>query len=36
MKQTVLEYNVSIRDVFETPEGYSYEGAKEVLEGAVK
>ena len=36
MKRTVLEYDVSIRDVFETPDGYSYEGAKEVLEGALK
>ena len=36
MKRTVLEYDVSIRDVFETPDGYSYEKAKEVLEGALK
>ena len=36
MKRTVLEYDVSIRDVFETPEGYSYEGARKVLEGALK
>ncbi len=28
MKRTVLEYDVSIRDVFETPDGYSYEKAK--------
>lgn len=36
MKRTVLEYDVSIRDVFETSKGYSYEKAKEVLEGALK
>lgn len=36
MKRTVLEYDVSIRDVFETPEGYSYEGARKALEGALK
>ena len=36
MKRTVLEYDVSIRDVFETPKDYSYEKAKEVLEGALK
>ena len=36
MKRTVLEYDVSIRDVFETPDGYSYEKAKEGLEGALK
>ena len=35
MKRTVLEYDVSIRDVLETPEGYSCEKAKEVLEGNV-
>ena len=31
MKRTVLEYDVSIKDGFETPDGYSYEKAKEVL-----
>ena len=36
MKRTVLEYDVGIRDVFETPDGYSYEKAEEVLEGALK
>jgi hypothetical protein len=36
MKRTVLEYDVSVRDVFETPDGYSCEKAKEVLEGALK
>lgn len=36
MKRTILEYDVSIRDVFETPNDYSYEKAKEVLEGALK
>ena len=36
MAKTVLQYQVDIKDVFETPEGYSYEKAKEVLEGALK
>ena len=36
MTKTVLYYQVDIKDVFETPEGYSYEKAKEVLEGALK
>lgn len=36
MTKTVLHYQVDIRDVFETPKGYSYEGAKEVLEEALK
>ena len=36
MTKTVLHYQVDIKDVFETPDGYSYEKAKEVLEGALK
>ena len=36
MTKTVLHYQVDIKDVFETPKGYSYEKAKEVLEGALK
>lgn len=36
MTKTILQYQVDIKDVFETPDGYSYEKAKEVLEGALK
>ena len=36
MTKTVLQYQVDIKDVFETPKDYSYEKAKEVLEGALK
>ena len=36
MTKTVLHYQVDIKDVFETPEGYSYEGAIKALEGALK
>ena len=36
MTKTVLHYQVDIKDVFETPNDYSYEKAKEVLEGALK
>ncbi len=36
MTKTVLHYQVDIKDVFETPEGYSYEGAGKALEGALK
>lgn len=32
---TTLRYQVDITDTFETPEGYSYEGAREVLEDAL-
>ena len=35
MTKTVLQYQVDIKDVFETPKDYSYEKAKEVLEGAL-
>ena len=36
MTKTLLHYQVDIKDVFETPKDYSYEKAKEVLEGALK
>ena len=36
MTKTVLQYQVDIKDVFETPKDYSYEKAKEALEGALK
>ena len=36
MTKTVLQYQVDTKDVFETPKDYSYEKAKEVLEGALK
>ena len=32
---TTLRYQVEITDTFETPEGYSHEGAREVLETAL-
>ena len=32
---TTLRYQVEITDTFETPEGYSHEGAKEALEDAL-
>ena len=32
---TALRYQVEITDTFETPEGYSHEGAKEALEVAL-
>ena len=32
---TTLRYQVEITDTFETPEGYSHEGAKEALEAAL-
>ena len=32
---TNLRYQVEITDTFETPEGYSHEGAKEALEVAL-
>ena len=32
---TTLRYQVEITDTFETPEGYSHEGAKEALEVAL-
>lgn len=36
MTKVVLQYQVNIKDVFEPDEGYSYENAKEALEGALK
>ena len=35
MTLTTLRYQVEITDTFETPEGYSHEGAREVLEAAL-
>ena len=35
MTITTLRYQVEITDTFETPEGYSHEGAKEALEVAL-
>ena len=35
MTLTTLRYQVEITDTFETPEGYSHEGAKEALEAAL-
>ena len=35
MTLTTLRYQVEITDTFETPEGYSHEGAREVLETAL-
>lgn len=35
MTITVLRYQVEITDTFETPEGYSHEGAREALETAL-
>lgn len=32
---TTLRYQVDITDTFETPEGYSYEGARDALETAL-
>lgn len=36
MTKTVLHYQVDIRDTFDTPEDYAYDGAREALENALK
>ena len=35
MTITALRYQVEITDTFETPEGYTHEGAREALETAL-
>ena len=32
---TILRYQVDITDTFETPEGYTFDGAREALENAL-